>query len=450
MVKGIKYQALLQVFLIFSFTGLFSQGSWEKIDLPVTEWLRTVHFTDSLYGWAAGNNGMILHTQDGGGSWVIQDGPTQNNIADIFFLDRDRGWASSFNFTQSPYGTILLKTTDGGDNWTQEPYPEENIFINCILYLDELNGWMGGSPHALVRTTDGGQTWQQASIDTATLAFFPVLKIVFCNDNYGYASGGMFDIAGVIWRTWDGGDHWYVIDVSDAPADEVRGLHCFDSLNVLGAGGDPDFGYGVGVIRTDNGGLDWNYTELGYQGNCYDLDFVSDTEAWAPLGPRRKFIYSTDAGEKWIEIPTPDSTVILDVCFPDSLHGFAVGPEGAMLKYTPPVPVSIPEFQPEKNAGILKIFPNPFTTSASIHFTLPAASFRSGSHANAPPFHVMIHLYDLLGNRLSTLADADFPPGNHTVKLDASALKAGVFFCRILVEQDQLLYSESHRIMRMR
>ena len=33
---------------------------------------------------------------------------------------------------------------------------------------------MGGNPHALVRTSDGGGTWQQAYVDTATLAFFPV------------------------------------------------------------------------------------------------------------------------------------------------------------------------------------------------------------------------------------------------------------------------------------
>ena len=71
----------------------------------------------------------------------------------------------------------------------------------------------------------------------------------------------LFDIAGVIWRTWDGGDHWYAIDPLEAPADEVRGLHCFDSLTVMGAGGDPDFGFGVGIITTEDGGLNWDYDE---------------------------------------------------------------------------------------------------------------------------------------------------------------------------------------------
>jgi photosystem II stability/assembly factor-like uncharacterized protein len=397
---------------------LFSQGSWERIDVPTDEWLRSVWFADSLTGWAAGNNGVIIHTQDGGDSWTFQDSQTENNIVDIFFLNPDTGWASSFNYTQSPYGTILLKTTDGGQNWTPEAYPEENIFINCILFLDPLNGWMGGSPHALVRTTDGGQSWQQASIDTATLAFFPVLKINFYDAHYGYACGGMFDIAGVIWRTWDGGKTWQAIDVLDAPADEVRGLHCKDSLNVVGAGGDPDFGFGVGIIHTEDGGLSWDYDEIGYQGNAYDLDFRSETEAWAPLGPRRKFIFSTDGGEKWTEIYTPDSVVIFDIIFPDSMHGYAVGPEGAMLRYIPPVPVGLQEDPLQDNTIDLSIYPN------------PAREFFIFRFSTINDQRVTLRIYDLQGREVATAVDGEFPAGEHRVRFDASALPAGVYLVK--------------------
>ena len=396
-------------------TALFSQGSWERIDVPTNEWLRSVWFADSLTGWAAGNNGVILHTQDGGDSWTFQDSQTDNNIADIFFLDHQRGWASSFDFNAPPYGTLLLKTLDGGQTWTHEPYPEENIFINCILFLDSLNGWMGGSPHALVRTSDGGQTWQQASIDTTTLAFFPVLRIIFCNENYGYASGGMFDIAGVIWRTWDGGEHWHAIDVLDAPADEVRGLHCKDSLNVIGAGGDPDFGFGVGIIHTDDGGLNWDYDEIGYAGNAYDLDFRSETEAWAPLGPRRKFIYSTDGGEKWTETLTPDSVVIFDVIFPDSMHGYAVGPEGAMLRYIPPLPVGMQEDPAQENPFDLGIYPNPGREFFNFRFSVINEQ------------GVTVKIFDLQGREVATVADGIFSPGKHTVRFDAADLPPGLY-----------------------
>ena len=321
--------------------GAYLQGSWEKIDVPTDQYLQSVFFTDSLYGWVSGNAGTIIHTKDGGDTWEIQDSGTGNDIMDVFFLNRDLGWASSFRYSATPYGTDILKTVNGGEDWSIEPYPEENIFINCILFLDSLNGWMGGSPHALVKTTDGSNTWSQAAIDTTILSFFPVLSIGFFDENHGYACGGMFEIAGVIWNTHDGGESWSVIDISDAPADEVYELHLFDSLNVLGAGGDPDFGYGVAMIRTSDGGMNWDYEELGLQGNAFDLDFRNESEAWAPLGASYLMIYSLDAGETWSQVTTPDSVAIYEMMFPDTLHGFAVGSQGAVLRYIPPLPVSV-------------------------------------------------------------------------------------------------------------
>jgi photosystem II stability/assembly factor-like uncharacterized protein len=399
----------------------YSQGTWKKINVPTNQLLRSVYFSDSLYGWIAGDSGTILHTTDGGQTWIIQDSQTENEIADLFFLNRNLGWASSFNYSNIPYGTVLLKTTNGGAEWTSEPYPEENIFMNCILFLDSLNGWMGGTPHALVRTTNGGVTWQQAEIDTSTLAFFPVLVINFYNAKYGYASGGMFDIAGVIWRTSNGGDKWYAIDPSDAPADEVHALHTFDSLHVMGAGGDPDFGYGVGMIRTLDGGLNWEYDELGMQGLAVDLDFRNGTEAWAPLGQSPTFIYSLDAGLTWTETSTPDSTLVNEVMFPDSLHGFAVGTKGSVLKYIPPVKPSVEPITPLLSQEVIlcQNYPNPFEKGSKIKIQ------------NSKPGLIKLQIFDILGNEVATLLDAELGKGDHEIPVDAAGLLGGIYYYQL-------------------
>jgi len=183
-------------------------------------------------GWIVGDSGTIIHTSDGGKTWISQNSRTNNNVVSVFFLNRNLGWAASQNYSTFPYGTMLLKTTNGGAYWSGTPFPVDDIFITCILYRDSLNGWMGGSPNVLVKTMDGGITWVQAGIDTSTLAFFPVLSIKFLNEKYGYACGGLHDIAGVIWRTSNRGDLWQAIDPSEAPADEVHGLYIFGSLYV--------------------------------------------------------------------------------------------------------------------------------------------------------------------------------------------------------------------------
>ena len=63
----------------------FAQGTWERLSSPTNNNLNSVHFVDSLYGWAAGFSGTIIHTTNGGNNWVVQQSKTENNIFDIFF-----------------------------------------------------------------------------------------------------------------------------------------------------------------------------------------------------------------------------------------------------------------------------------------------------------------------------------------------------------------------------
>ena len=421
--------------LFFIHLTIFAQGSWEKKELPTSQFLRSVAFSDSLYGWIAGDSGIILHSTDGGTSWALQNSHTENEIVDIFFLNRNLGWASAFNYANPPYGTILLKTSNGGATWVPQLYPEENIFITCILFRDSLNGWMGGKPHAIVRTSDGGLTWTQATVDTSTLAFFPVLTIQFYNDQYGYASGGMFDIAGVIWRTSDGGETWYAMDPSDAPADEVHAIHMFDSITVMGAGGDPDFGYGVGMTRTVDGGINWEYDELDIQGYATDLDFRNATEAWAPLGPRRKMIFSLDSGTTWTPVIPPDSAAIFDVVFPDSLHGYAVGRDGAFLRYHPPVIPSAPQNQAQYLSGYLLFQnkPNPVQQNTIIKLRVPSTlQYVQGFH-NQGEANIQIQIFDCFERLVFLTPEQELSPGDHEIQVDLGDVPNGVYFYRLFV-----------------
>jgi photosystem II stability/assembly factor-like uncharacterized protein len=400
-----------------------TQGSWERIPIPTGRFLRSMSFTDSITGWVAADSGMILHTADGGKSWELQETGTFADVSAIFFYNPDLGWASCNNYRTLPYGTELLRTFDGGAHWTKQIYPVENLFMTCILYLDSLNGWMGGKPHALVRTHDGGATWTQTAIDTSTLAFFPVLNINFYNNQIGYAGGGMFDIAGVVWSTKDGGNRWTAIDPAYAPADEVHALHIFDSVNVLGAGGDPDFGFGVGMIRTADGGQTWNYSELGIQGNAYDIAFRNDNEVWAPLGPKRRLIVSVNGGASWTPLQTPDSTAIYKITFPDTLHGYAIGMEGAFLRYKPAPVGTGPEMAPVSDRYELgQNYPNPFTNSTVIPFYVP-----QNLNGNKQGTGIRINVTDLCGKAVEIALTGNITSGDHVIAIDGSELRPGIY-----------------------
>ncbi len=418
------FPILVVVCMLFLSLAVKSQGTWEKLDIPTDKNLLDLHFNDSLTGWVVGDSGLIMHTNNGGQSWEIQESNIDNNIITVFFLDNEIGWASALNYTTFPYGSILLKTNNGGQTWSVEPFFISNVFINSIVYLDSLTGWMGGSPHLLVRTMDGGSSWHPANIDTSTLAFFPVLNIEFLNDQYGYASGGMFDIAGVIWSTNNGGDKWYAISTDDAPADEVHGLYLFDTINVIGSGGDPDFGYGVGMIRTTNGGDDWEYDEIGVQGIAYDVDFVNDKEGWAALGTERKFVYSMDAGETWEETNTPDFTSVFKIDFTDSLVGYAVGYNGAFLKYKASTSVGIN--QPEQTENIIELeqnYPNPFNNKTKIKIRI------NGNIQNNDP--VVLHVYNQSGVLEKSISIKSDKNQSCTVELNTKDVSAGILYYQV-------------------
>jgi photosystem II stability/assembly factor-like uncharacterized protein len=376
---------------------------------------------DSLYGWATGLSGTIIHTSNGGSDWIIQDSKTENNIYDIFFLNRNLGWAVYWEGSNYPFGTYILKTTDGGNNWMTLPNPKENIFSQCILFLDSLNGWMGGKPYPIVRTSDGGDTWTEAEIDSSDFSNFPVYDIQFYDSSFGYASGGFVDCCGIIWSTSDGGDSWNVIETQYVAPEPIYQLHINDSLNVIGVGGDfESLGYGVGMMRTSDGGGSWNFEYIGVSGVSWDIDFRTDKEAWATLAGEQKLIYSLDAGLTWTVVSTPDSSLIFKMMFPDSLHGFGVGTDGAIVKYKLSVSSVQDEdkYIPEKFI-LQQNFPNPFNPSSNIRYSIPQSS------------NVVLKVFDVIGKEIETLVDEEKPIGNYELIWNASSLPSGVYFYQL-------------------
>lgn len=409
---------LIVEFLIFnSFCSAQRTNEWESLSSPTTDVLRKLYFVDTDNGWAAGLSGAIVHTSNGGNTWVLQNSTVTTPIVDIFFISNNLGWALTYPQVP-PFGTTILKTTNGGNSWIADSVFFENEIMSTVYFSDSLVGFLGGK--GIKKTTNGGLTWFNTSIDSGALSNLPVNKFSFYNNAFGYACGGRLDVAGVVWKTTDGGNNWSSIGLSP---DQIFDVFIFDSLNAITLSGDPEGFYGIGLIKTSNAGLSWSYSEIPIFGLCYTLDFLNNQEGWSASG--YKFLHTGNGGENWIEESTPDSTIIYDLQFVDQYTGFACGDNGALLKFVSfktPV-VSEPAFE------ILQNYPNPFRVKTTIEITAITPDFDV-------PVRAKIKLFDILGKELLTLADQDFNWGRYGFVLNPSLsgqnLSSGVYFVTLI------------------
>jgi photosystem II stability/assembly factor-like uncharacterized protein len=414
---------LIVLALSISSGRISSQEYWIPTNTPTAQLLRRLYFTDSQTGWAAGDRGTIIHTTDGGDTWQTQSSGFETGIVDIFFLNNSTGWALVWSVS-NPTGTIILKTKDGGGSWIPEDYPESDKYMKKVFFIDSLRGWLGGSPDAFVYTIDGGEEWTDIVLDSGGLGHFPVINLSFFDSNYGFANGGIFDIAGVIWKTTNGGVNWYSMGVGPEP---IQQIVFFDSLNALGVGGD--FEFGTGIARTYDAGENWQYTSLGVAGVATAVSFRTAAEGWACLGSAQKFIFTSDSGNTWTENPAPNHSKIFDLVFADSMHGYAVGDVGVILKYdTTVVSVNSPEpLYPRASIKLYPNYPNPFNPTTNIKFDIPVSM--SGAI-------VELNIYDLNGRLVRTLLKDSKPQGEYSVKWNGfdntdRAVASGVYICRL-------------------
>jgi photosystem II stability/assembly factor-like uncharacterized protein len=403
-------RALATLLYVYTISGMFysslpQTNPWKRQLSPVNSTLRSLSFADSLTGWAAGEDGIIIHTTDGGNNWEIQNSTVQTFITDIFFINNDVGWATTIKDV-FPFNTIILKTIDGGVNWVAENFQDTTALMRTIFFFDSLNGFIGGS--YIAYTSDGGYSWVKADVDSNTVSNFPVYEFNFYNKQCGYACGGRLDVSGVVWRTTNYGLNWYAQGIS---ADEIFDTFIFDSLNAIILSGDPEGLYAIAKIKTTDGGINWSSENLLFYGLSFKIDFRTYNEGWSASG--YKFLFTSDRGETWGEIETPDSSIVYDLQFTDSLTGFAVGEEGIVLKIsyprpTNPLPSCIKLFQN---------YPNPFNNTTII------------SWQQVTDEYTTLKVFNSLGQEIMILFNEYLTAGDYSVCFKPKPeLSSGVYF----------------------
>lgn len=132
-------------------------GTWTPSASGTGATLTGVSFaSDGRHGWAVGHDALILATTDGGTIWQRQwQGPNlEASLLDILALDANRVLAVG------AYGLCLV-TGDGGHTWHERKVIDEDMHLNRLSRGPTGTLYLAGERGTLLRSRDEGAAWDR-------------------------------------------------------------------------------------------------------------------------------------------------------------------------------------------------------------------------------------------------------------------------------------------------
>jgi photosystem II stability/assembly factor-like uncharacterized protein len=270
-------------------------------------------------GYAVGDFGTVLRTDDGGASW--------NGLSTGITVDLRHVRAIGPDSFVAAGGCALRRSDDGGQSFQRLPWTASDARcssqIAAVFYPSSSVGYLLLDNGNVLRTQDGGKTWSRRTAVPNTRAVNPSSParpgdLFFTDENTGIAAIG----AGLIYRTDDGGSTWTLVS---NPPHEIRGLWFTD----------PSHGYAVGdhdlVIVTNDGGRSWQ--PLAHPPSKDDLLTIRCADRNTCLITTRggrELIRTTNGGASFASI-SPANRKLFGVAYASHDRAVALGESGTTV-----------------------------------------------------------------------------------------------------------------------
>lgn len=323
-----------------------ASAQWEPQASGTTSELRGLSVVSTDIVWASGQRGTVLHTLDGGATWVRDTVPGASSLDLRAIAGVSATVAHAISIGDS---SRIYRTTDGGRTWSlRYAASRTGTFFDAIRFWDARHGIAISDPvngaFLIVITKDGGDSWEEVSA--------AALPRALPNEGAFAASGSCLEVHGArdvwfvtggavkarVFRSRDRGRTWTVSDSpirAGVPSAGIFSVAFHDTKHGVISGGDyqkPALG-GQNLAQTADGGRSWTAVDSASS----PAGFRSAV-AYAPDATGRKLVavglngtdVSTDRGRTW---KTVDTTAYNSVQFGSSMVGYAVGPNGRVAKY---------------------------------------------------------------------------------------------------------------------
>ena len=204
-------------------TKKFRQATTVPTRAPLT----SVYFVDDTQGWAAGHDGTILQTTDGGENWQLsrEERGKERVLLSVWFENKMRGLAVG------QFG-LALETKDGGKSWRERRLVDGEAGEIHLMQIVPARGGLlliAAEAGGILRSEDNGATWQLIQTDNKG-SFWTGLAL---RDGSLLMAG----LRGHLYRSVDRGLSWRAIPSGTKQSLTAIVQHSDDSVHIVGVGG---------------------------------------------------------------------------------------------------------------------------------------------------------------------------------------------------------------------
>ncbi|NMB82413.1 MAG: hypothetical protein GYA14_11410, partial [Ignavibacteria bacterium] len=294
---------------------------WNQLNSGINDNINSIQFVNTLIGYAATDNSKILKTIDGGANWTVNQlliDNKQYNFYNCFFLESNTGWLAGYRLGDP--SSVLIKTTDGGNTWEKQvgPFQIGGIRPKDLKFLNYNTGWYLENYGGIYKTTNGGNSWTRFVIGDNSTNFWPE-AIYFINEMTGWTVGNN----GIIMFTSDGCKTWKFQHVDVGLT--LRDVAFINNVTGFAVG---DFGK---LFKTTNGGDTWIQQPINALNDLLKIEF-SDASNGYILAKDGRIFKTVDSGITWKPLVRFTQKYLLDIDFINADVGYVCGVNGLIYK----------------------------------------------------------------------------------------------------------------------
>lgn len=268
--------------------------------------------------FAVGERGHVLASDDGV-TWRQAAVPTRATLTSIASVDGVL-WAAG-------HDGVIVHSTDGGQTWVRRraaPWsydivdPSEGVPVMDLLFTDGKNGFAIGAYSLMLVTSDGGVTWTPRTVSSSA----PVVarEPETAPEAVAVAEEGVDPAAE--------GDDWTFSD-EDLALDAESDPH-LNAIARAGSGALVIAGERGTFLRSRDGGETWTSKRLPYEGSMFGVLSWQDDHILV-YGLRGNVYESRDLGDSWTRVETGITTSLMGGYALENGGAVLVGANGAVL-----------------------------------------------------------------------------------------------------------------------